>query len=56
VILAVPYEELSWNLDTNEDEDDLIPCLLVQFLCKEDGSDITKVLQIYSRQVLTCVE
>ena len=50
VILAVPYEELSWNLDTNEDEDDLIPCLLVQFLCKEDGSDITKVLQIYSRQ------
>lgn len=50
VILAVPYEELSWNLDTNEDEDDLIPCLLVQFLCKEGSSCNTKVLQIYSRQ------
>lgn len=49
VILSVFYEELSWELDTNEDEEDLIPCLLVQFLNKEDTEN-TKVLQIYSRQ------
>ncbi|XP_069118995.1 FERM domain-containing protein 8-like [Argopecten irradians] len=62
VILAIPYEQLSWDLDLNEDEPDKLPALLVQFLVHEDGP-ITKVLQIYSRQaklmdalVETCVK
>ncbi|KAJ8309210.1 hypothetical protein KUTeg_014084, partial [Tegillarca granosa] len=54
VLLAVPYSHLSWNLDLNEDDEALEPCLLIQFLHKEnpeDETEVTKVLQIYSRQV-----
>ncbi|OWF36489.1 FERM domain-containing protein 8 [Mizuhopecten yessoensis] len=63
VILATPYEQLSWDLDLNEDEPDKLPALLLQFLVNEEDGPITKVLQIYSRQaklmdalVETCVK
>ena len=51
-MLAVPFEKLSWNLDPNEDDEDRDPSLLLQFLYQEEsGEQVTKLLQIYSRQV-----
>jgi hypothetical protein len=53
--LAVPYEELSWALDTNEDEENRMAVLLLQFLVTdENGEQITKILQVFSSQVSLC--
>lgn len=59
VLLTVPYEQLSWDLQGHQDRGKM-PTLYVQFLIKEDQS--TQVLQIYSKQatfmdalVETCV-
>ncbi|XP_062572407.1 putative FERM domain-containing protein FRMD8P1 [Saccostrea cucullata] len=50
-MLAVPYEDLSWHLDTNEEEENRMAVLLLQFLVKnENGETITKVLQVFSSQ------
>lgn len=49
-MLAVPYEELSWALDTNEEEENRMAVLMLQFLVKEEGEEVTKVLQVFSSQ------
>lgn len=49
-VLAVPYEELSWALDMNDDDENRMAALLLQFLVKEDGEKVTKVLQVFSSQ------
>ncbi|KAK3093563.1 hypothetical protein FSP39_017341 [Pinctada imbricata] len=52
-MLAVPYEELSWDLDPNIDEDEeRDPSLLLQFLHNDPEGEgkCTKLLQVYSRQ------
>lgn len=49
-VLAVPYEELSWELDTNEDEENRLAVLLLQFLVTEGKEKVTKVLQVFSSQ------
>ena len=51
-VLAVPYEELSWALDTNEEDENRMAVLLLQFLVTtEEDERVTKVLQVFSSQV-----
>ena len=51
-MLAVPYEELSWALDTNEEDENRMAVLLLQFLVTtEEDERVTKVLQVFSSQV-----
>nr|XP_022331009.1 FERM domain-containing protein 8-like [Crassostrea virginica] len=50
-VLAVPYEELSWALDTNEEDENRMAVLLLQFLVTtEEDERVTKVLQVFSSQ------
>ena len=50
--MAVPYEELSWALDTNEEDENRMAVLLLQFLVTtEEDERVTKVLQVFSSQV-----
>ena len=50
--MAVPYEELSWALDTNEEDENRMAVLLLQFLVTtEERKQVTKVLQVFSSQV-----
>lgn len=57
VLLAVPYTKLCWGYKEPQFDvdDESFPCLLLQFLVNEPGSDgverrVTKVLEVYSRQ------
>ena len=48
----MPYEELSWALDTNEEDENRMAVLLLQFLVTtEEDERVTKVLQVFSSQV-----
>ena len=50
--MAVPYEELSWALDTNKEDENRMAALLLQFLVTtEEDERVTKVLQVFSSQV-----
>ena len=58
VLLAVPFTELCWEYEEPQFDvdDDSFPALLLQFLVTEQDEDgrprqVTKVLQVYSRQV-----
>ena len=50
--MAVPYEELSWALETNKEDENRMAALLLQFLVtSEEGKQVTKVLVVFSSQV-----
>ena len=51
-VLAVPYEELSWALETKKEDENRMAALLLQFLVtSEEGKQVTKVLVVFSSQV-----
>ncbi|KAK4884490.1 hypothetical protein RN001_000761 [Aquatica leii] len=52
VLLGLRYEDLSWDYARPSKEDDLncLPCLFLQFMVVENGSRVSKILQIFSRQ------
>ncbi len=52
-LLFLRYEELSWEYAEPQDKDnpDCMPCLFLQFPAEENGDDVTKLLQIFSREV-----
>lgn len=52
VLLGLRYEELNWDYarPSKEDDPNCLPCLFLQFLVVENGSRVSKILQVFSRQ------
>lgn len=50
VDLAVPFTEMSWQLHDNDIDEDKLPSLFIQFLVKDEGENVTKLLEIHSKQ------
>lgn len=52
LLLGLRYEELSWEYARPSKEEDLncLPCLFLQFMVVENGTRVSKILQIFSRQ------
>ena len=47
-------EELSWDYakPSQENNEDCLPCLFIQFCVIENGRRVSKILQIFSRQAV----
>lgn len=54
-LLGLKFEDLSWDFakPSQEDNPDCLPCIFVQFRVVENGMRVTKILQIFSKQVRT---
>ncbi|KAF5305045.1 hypothetical protein FQA39_LY09307 [Lamprigera yunnana] len=52
VLLGLRYEELSWDYarPSKENDPNCLPCLFLQFPAVENGSRVSKILQVFSRQ------
>jgi hypothetical protein len=53
VLVGLKYEELSWEYarPSQEDSPDCLPCLFLQFMVVENGARVSKILQVFSKQV-----
>lgn len=54
-LLGLKFEDLSWDFanPSQEDNPDCLPCIFIQFRVVENGMRVTKILQIFSKQVRT---
>ena len=52
ILLGLKLEELSWDYakPSQENNEDCLPCLFIQFCVIENGRRVSKILQIFSRQ------
>ena len=52
-LLGLLYEDMSWQYAEPKDKDNknALPCIFLQFKDKENGQQVTKVLQVFSREV-----
>ncbi|XP_045466874.1 putative FERM domain-containing protein FRMD8P1 [Harmonia axyridis] len=52
VLVGLRYEDLSWEFarPSREDEPNCLPCLFLQFMVVENGTRVSKILQVFSRQ------
>lgn len=52
VLLGLRYEDLSWEFarPSREDDPNCLPCLFLQFMVVENGTRVSKILQVFSRQ------
>ena len=52
-MLGLKYSELSWEMAKPSDEGnpDCLPCLFLQFPVRENGTQVYKILQVFSKQV-----
>ncbi|XP_057672722.1 FERM domain-containing protein 8 isoform X1 [Diorhabda carinulata] len=52
LLLGLKFEEFSWEYARPSKEDDLncLPCIFIQFTIIENGTSVSKILQIFSRQ------
>ena len=53
-LLYLRYQDVSWEYAEPQDKDnpDCMPCLFLQFAARENGEEVTKLLQIFSREVI----
>ncbi len=53
-MLALKLEELSWDYakPSQENNEDCLPCLFIQFCVIENQQRVSKILQIFSRQAV----
>ena len=61
VLLGLKFEELSWDYakPSQENNEDCLPCLFIQFCVIENGRRVSKILQVWSITIvvkLTLVE
>lgn len=51
--MGLRYEEFNWDYarPSKEDDPDCLPCLFLQFLVVENGTRVSKMLQVFSKQV-----
>uniref|UniRef100_A0A146L8J5 FERM domain-containing protein 8 n=2 Tax=Lygus hesperus TaxID=30085 RepID=A0A146L8J5_LYGHE len=54
LLVGLRYEELSWDFakPSQEDNPDCLPCLFLQFRVVENGTHVSKILQIFSKQAV----
>ena len=54
MLLGLKLEELSWDYakPSQENNEDCLPCLFIQFCVIENGRRVSKILQIFSRQAI----
>ena len=54
VLLGLNIQELSWDCakPSQENNEDCLPCLFIQFCVIENGRRVSKILQIFSRQAI----
>lgn len=54
ILLGLKLEELSWDYakPSQENNEDCLPCLFIQFCVIENGRRVSKILQIFSRQAI----
>ncbi|XP_066901081.1 FERM domain-containing protein 8-like isoform X2 [Halyomorpha halys] len=54
LLVGLKYEELSWDFakPSQEDNPDCLPCLFLQFRVVENGTKVSKILQIFSKQAV----
>ncbi|KAK9884110.1 hypothetical protein WA026_005064 [Henosepilachna vigintioctopunctata] len=52
VLLGLRYEDFSWEYarPSKEDDPNCLPCLFLQFMVVENGSRVSKILQVFSKQ------
>ena len=50
VLLGLKFEELSWDYakPSQENNEDCLPCLFIQFCVIENGRRVSKILQVGS--------
>jgi len=53
-LLGLLYEDMSWQYAEPKDKDNknALPCIFLQFKDKENGQQVTKVLQVFSREAV----
>ena len=53
VLLALKFEELSWDYakPSQENNEDCLPCLFIQFCVIENGRRVSKILQVDKKNV-----
>lgn len=56
VLLGLKFEELSWDYakPSQENNEDCLPCLFIQFCVIENGRRVSKILQVYTTLTLIC--
>ncbi|XP_043462043.1 FERM domain-containing protein 8 [Leptopilina heterotoma] len=54
LLLGLKYSELSWEMAKPSDEgnSDCLPCLFLQFSVRENGTQVYKILQVFSKQAI----
>lgn len=54
LLLGLKFEEMSWDFakPSQEDNPDCLPCIFIQFRVVENGMRVSKILQIFSKQVI----
>lgn len=54
MLLGLKFEELSWDYakPSQENNEDCLPCLFIQFCVIENGRRVSKILQVFSRQAV----
>ena len=52
LLLGLRYEEFSWDYarPSKEDDPNCLSCLFLQFVVTENGTRVSKILQVFSRQ------
>ena len=58
VLLGLKFEELSWDYakPSQENNEDCLPCLFIQFCVIENGRRVSKILQVTSWIVIMAAE
>ncbi|KAL0269098.1 UNVERIFIED_CONTAM: hypothetical protein PYX00_006933 [Menopon gallinae] len=54
LLLGLKYEDMSWDYakPSQEDNPDCLPCLFIQFMVLENGTRVSKILQVFSKQAV----
>ena len=54
VLLGLKFEELSWDYakPSQENNEDCLPCLFIQFCVIENGRRVSKILQVFYSDII----
>ncbi|XP_022160586.1 FERM domain-containing protein 8 [Myzus persicae] len=54
LLLGLKYQDFSWEFakPSQEDNDHCLPCIFLQFLVLENGTRVSKILQVFSKQAV----
>lgn len=54
LLLGLKYDDMSWDFakPSQEDNPDCLPCLFLQFRVLENGTRVSKILQVFSKQAV----